>query len=206
MRSPERKDDRVSEYELKPFNLTINDEDEQLIDEFDSEADMEILRISDKYSKRRNQYVIKLRTIGCISLVVFLIIISSLSMAHRSSENVDSMDQHPHRSKIALPSHKAFNLIRSKFLESHQATFSLYQHKKTKAEFVGYVPLDTKNDKVFGISFRTKPTSSTGVAHILEHSVLSGSEKYPAKDPFLILLKGSLYTFLNAMTYNDRTV
>lgn len=203
MGSPERKHDRVSEYELRPINFTIDD-DEQLIDEFDSEADMEILRISDKYSKRRNKNVwsIKLRTTGCILMTIVLIVISSLSVTHSG----DSVDKQRHRPRIASPSHKSFKLVRSKFLESHQATFLVYQHKKTKAEFVGYVPLDTKNDKVFGISFRTKPTSSTGVAHILEHSVLSGSEKYPAKDPFLILLKGSLYTFLNAMTYNDRTV
>jgi hypothetical protein len=203
MGSPERKHDRVSEYELRPINFPIDD-DEQLIDEFDSEADMEILRISDKYSKRRNINVrsIKFRTMGCILMTIVLIVISSLSMTHSG----DSVDKQRHRSKIALPSHKSFKLVRSKFLESHQATFLVYQHKKTKAEFVGYVPLDTKTDKVFGISFRTKPTSSTGVAHILEHSVLSGSEKYPAKDPFLILLKGSLFTFLNAMTYNDRTV
>jgi len=61
------------------------------------------------------------------------------------------------------------------------------------------------DNKVFGITFRTPPTDSTGVAHILEHSVLCGSRKYPVKEPFVELLKGSLQTFLNAFTYPDRT-
>jgi Zn-dependent M16 (insulinase) family peptidase len=52
----------------------------------------------------------------------------------------------------------------------------------------------------------THPEDSTGVAHILEHTVLSGSERFPVKDPFLQLLKGSVNTFLNAMTYPDKTV
>lgn len=56
------------------------------------------------------------------------------------------------------------------------------------------------------MAFRTPPTDSTGVAHILEHSVLCGSEKFPVKDPFVELVKGSLNTFLNAMTYSDKTV
>ncbi|NJM36219.1 MAG: hypothetical protein HC850_17705 [Rhodomicrobium sp.] len=59
---------------------------------------------------------------------------------------------------------------------------------------------------MFGASFRTPPQDSTGIAHILEHSVLCGSRKYPVKAPFLELLKGSLNTFLNAMTYPDKTV
>ncbi|KAG2661757.1 hypothetical protein PVAP13_1KG110200 [Panicum virgatum] len=60
-------------------------------------------------------------------------------------------------------------------------------------------------NKVFGIVFRTPPKNSTGIPHILEHSVLCGSRKYPLKEPFVELLKGSLHTFLNAFTYPDRT-
>ena len=59
--------------------------------------------------------------------------------------------------------------------------------------------------KVFGVNFRTPPSDDTGVAHILEHSVLCGSRKYPVKEPFVELLKGSMQTFLNAFTYPDRT-
>ena len=59
---------------------------------------------------------------------------------------------------------------------------------------------------MFGVSFRTPPSDSTGIAHILEHSVLCGSKKYPVKAPFLEMLKSSLNSFLNAMTYPDKTV
>ena len=61
-------------------------------------------------------------------------------------------------------------------------------------------------NKVFSVGFRTPPTDDTGVPHILEHSTLCGSKKFPVKDPFIELLKGSLNTFLNAMTYPDKTV
>lgn len=61
-------------------------------------------------------------------------------------------------------------------------------------------------NKVFNIGFRTPPKDSTGVAHIVEHTVLCGSDKFPVKDPFIELAKGSLNTFLNAMTYPDKTV
>ena len=62
------------------------------------------------------------------------------------------------------------------------------------------------DNKVFHITFRTPPVDSTGVAHILEHCSLCGSEKFPSKDPFVELVKGSLNTFLNAMTYPDKTM
>ena len=58
----------------------------------------------------------------------------------------------------------------------------------------------------FNIAFRTPVSDSTGVPHIVEHTVLCGSEKYPLKDPFMELVKGSLNTFLNAMTYPDKTM
>lgn len=77
-------------------------------------------------------------------------------------------------------------------------------HNKTGAKVV-LIENDDDN-KTFGIGFKTPPEDSTGVAHILEHSVLCGSEKYPIKDPFVELIKGSLNTFINAMTYPDRTI
>ena len=79
----------------------------------------------------------------------------------------------------------------------------VYRHDKTGARVLSIVNDD--ENKVFGISFRTPPEDSTGVAHILEHSVLCGSEKYPIKEPFVELLKGSLQTFLNALTFPDKT-
>ena len=96
-----------------------------------------------------------------------------------------------------------FELIREQNIPELKTGTELFRHVKTGAEL-----LSLKNDdrnKVFGITFRTPPTDSTGVAHILEHSVLCGSRKYPLKEPFVELLKGSLQTFLNAMTYPDKT-
>ena len=80
----------------------------------------------------------------------------------------------------------------------------LLRHKKTGARIA--LLSNDDNNKVFCIGFRTPPTDSTGVAHIIEHSVLCGSEQFPIKDPFVELVKGSLNTFLNAMTYCDKTV
>ena len=78
------------------------------------------------------------------------------------------------------------------------------RHKKTGARFA--LLSNDDDNKVFYIGFRTPPADSTGVAHITEHSVLCGSKEFPVKDPFVELAKGSLNTFLNAMTYPDKTV
>lgn len=77
-------------------------------------------------------------------------------------------------------------------------------HDKSGARLLYIATEDT--NKVFHIAFRTPPTDNTGVAHILEHSVLCGSKKFPLKEPFVELVKGSLNTFLNAMTYPDKTI
>lgn len=91
----------------------------------------------------------------------------------------------------------------TKVEEINSEAYSL-EHNGTGAKI-----LILKNDddnKTFSITFRTTPENSTGVAHILEHSVLCGSEKYPVKEPFVEMAKGSLNTFLNAMTYPDKTM
>ncbi|MFL0249584.1 insulinase family protein [Clostridium neuense] len=80
----------------------------------------------------------------------------------------------------------------------------MFEHIKSGAKLL-YLENDDSN-KVFSISFRTPPKDSTGVFHILEHSVLCGSDKYPVKEPFVELLKGSLSTFLNAFTFSDKTM
>ena len=97
----------------------------------------------------------------------------------------------------------AFELLRDETIPEINSTARLYRHKKTGAEVLSL--LNSDENKVFGITFKTPPTDSTGVAHILEHSVLCGSRKYPVKEPFVELLKGSLHTFLNAMTFSDKT-
>ena len=100
--------------------------------------------------------------------------------------------------------HKAYEWIKEEELGSLQAKGYLLRHKKSGAH-VSLIKNDDEN-KVFYIGFRTPPKDSTGVPHIIEHSVLCGSRKYPIKDPFVELVKGSLNTFLNAMTYPDKTV
>jgi len=99
--------------------------------------------------------------------------------------------------------HPAYEVIEKDFIEEYGAAATLYRHKKSGAELLS-VSTDDDN-KVFGVTFRTPPEDSTGVPHILEHSVLCGSRKYTTKDPFVQLLAGSLQTFLNAFTYPDRT-
>ena len=80
----------------------------------------------------------------------------------------------------------------------------LLKHKKTDANIV--ILSNDDDNKVFNIAFRTPPENDTGLPHILEHSVLCGSRKYPSKNPFEELAQGSLSTFLNAMTYHDKTM
>ncbi|HWA19877.1 MAG TPA: insulinase family protein [Devosia sp.] len=99
--------------------------------------------------------------------------------------------------------HAAFDLVRDETIPEISSEVRLYRHKKTGAEVLSF--LNDDENKVFGITFRTPPEDSTGVAHILEHSVLCGSRKYPVRKPFVELLKGSLHTFLNAMTFPDKT-
>lgn len=89
-------------------------------------------------------------------------------------------------------------------IEEISAKAVVLEHKKTKARV--FTLLSDDDNKVFTIGFRTPSKDSTGIAHILEHSVLCGSKKFPAKDPFVELVKGSLNTFLNAITYPDKTV
>ena len=97
----------------------------------------------------------------------------------------------------------AYEIVCREELPDIHATGWLLRHKKTKAR-VMLIETEDEN-KVFNITFRTPPHDSTGVAHILEHSVLCGSREFPLKDPFVELVKGSLNTFLNAMTYPDKT-
>ncbi|MDF2613585.1 MAG: Peptidase associated domain protein [Clostridia bacterium] len=98
----------------------------------------------------------------------------------------------------------AYTLKEENYIEEINSKVNIYIHEKTKARI-----LFIENDDVhksFCIGFRTPPRDSTGVPHIIEHSVLCGSRKYPLKDPFVELAKGSLNTYLNAMTYPDKTL
>ena len=99
---------------------------------------------------------------------------------------------------------QAYEILENREISDLNSRGYLCRHKKTGAKIV--VLSNDDNNKVFCIGFRTPPENSTGVAHIIEHSVLCGSKNFPAKDPFVELVKGSLNTFLNAMTYPDKTV
>ena len=99
---------------------------------------------------------------------------------------------------------EAYTVVDKRKLEDIHSMGYLLRHNKTGAR-ITLISNDDVN-KVFYIGFRTPPKDSTGVAHIVEHTVLCGSDKFPVKDPFIELAKGSLNTFLNAMTYPDKTV
>ncbi|SFC45394.1 hypothetical protein SAMN04488102_10744 [Alkalibacterium subtropicum] len=97
-----------------------------------------------------------------------------------------------------------FKKIESRDLPDIHSEGHLYAHEETGAQVL-YLANDDTN-KSFTIGFRTPPYNDNGIAHILEHSVLNGSQKYPSKEPFVELIKGSLNTFVNAMTFSDKTI
>ena len=102
-----------------------------------------------------------------------------------------------------MNSNFGFELVKEQEIPELNITGRLYRHTATGAQMLSLVNDD--ENKVFSINFRTTPQDSTGVAHILEHAVLNGSEKYPVKEPFVELIKGSLNTFVNAFTFPDKT-
>lgn len=96
-----------------------------------------------------------------------------------------------------------FDLLKEQPVSEINTHVRLFRHSVTGAQLLS-LENDDEN-KVFAITFRTPLSDSTGVAHIMEHSVLCGSKKYPVKEPFVQLMKGSLNTFLNAFTFPDKT-
>ena len=97
-----------------------------------------------------------------------------------------------------------FKKIESQELKDIQSIGHLYVHEETGAQVL-HLENDDSN-KAFTIAFKTPPYNDNGITHILEHSVLNGSKKYPSKEPFVELIKGSLNTFVNAMTFSDKTI
>ncbi len=116
----------------------------------------------------------------------------------------DIMGRNEEQIRMALNELGTYDIVRVNDLPEQNGIGVVLSHKKTRARFS--VVLNDDTNKVFAIGFRTPPTNSRGIQHIVEHTVLCGSDKYPAKDPFVELAKGSLNTFLNAMTYSDKTV
>ena len=99
---------------------------------------------------------------------------------------------------------QAYEIIKEEALQDLGSKGTLLRHKKSGARIA--LIENTDENKVFYIAFRTPVDDSTGVPHIIEHTVLCGSDAFPVKDPFVELAKGSLNTFLNAMTYADKTI
>ena len=97
----------------------------------------------------------------------------------------------------------AFELLRSQDIPSLKIRYQEYRHKVTGAQHI-HLAADNK-ENVFLVALRTVPEDSTGVAHILEHTALCGSEKYPVRDPFFMMIRRSLNTFMNAFTSSDWT-
>ena len=97
-----------------------------------------------------------------------------------------------------------FTVTSKKTLAELDADAYVLHHRASGARLL-YLACEDEN-KAFSIAFKTPPTDDTGVFHILEHSVLCGSAKFPVKEPFVDLIKSSMQTFLNAMTYPDKTV
>lgn len=97
-----------------------------------------------------------------------------------------------------------FRLTLREPIKEIQAETLMFEHEKSGAQLM-FMDCDDDN-KVFSITLRTPPANDCGVAHILEHSVLCGSKEFPVKEPFVELMKGSLQTFLNAMTFPDKTM
>ena len=97
-----------------------------------------------------------------------------------------------------------YTLIKETFIDEIQSKATLLKHNKSGARLM--LLANDDDNKVFQIGFRTPPTDDTGVPHIMEHSTLCGSKKFPVKDPFVALLKSSLNTFLNAITFPDKTL
>lgn len=100
--------------------------------------------------------------------------------------------------------HHSFKLLDSYHLDDINCDAFIYKHTQSGAHLM-YLKNDDTN-KVFSATFKTPPTDHTGVPHIVEHCVLSGSRKYHTKEPFMDLVKGSMNTFVNAMTFSDKTM
>jgi Zn-dependent M16 (insulinase) family peptidase len=97
----------------------------------------------------------------------------------------------------------AFRFVRQQYIASLQVTMQAFEHIKTGAQHYHLAADNTEN--VFLVALRTMPKDSTGVAHILEHTALCGSQRFPVRDPFFMMIRRSLNTFMNAFTSSDWT-
>lgn len=145
-------------------------------------------------------FYVKTFSCTCIYATIYGILINYDS----NRKLVQIMDFKEINTKIDSLNLDKYELIKREKLVDLNSAGLLLKHKKSGAR-IAVLSNDDEN-KVFSIGFKTPPFNDTGLQHILEHSTLCGSRKYPVKDPFVELCKGSLNTFLNAMTYPDKTV
>ncbi|MBN4063783.1 insulinase family protein [Cardiobacterium sp. AH-315-I02] len=122
-----------------------------------------------------------------------------------SSDSVSAtvLDKNANKQGETVKHHPAFEWLRSERIDSLNITLQEFRHIKTGA--LHYHMQATNTENVFLVGFRTVPMDSTGVAHILEHTALCGSKKYPVRDPFFMMIRRSLNTFMNAFTSSDWT-
>ena len=104
---------------------------------------------------------------------------------------------------ISQTVHPAFQLVRQHHVDALDILVSEYKHNVTGA--IHYHLATNHDENVFLVAFRTQPMDSKGEAHILEHTALCGSEKFPVRDPFFLMIRRSLNTFMNAFTAADWT-
>ncbi len=134
-------------------------------------------------------------------------IVPSLTPYHREDnfhqDHNNSMNQKCTQSSSLCHTHPAFELLRAQPIRTLNIVFEEYLHKKTGAMHYHLAADNAEN--VFLVAFRTAPMDSTGVAHILEHTCLCGSKRYPVRDPFFMMIRRSLNTFMNAFTSSDWT-
>jgi Zn-dependent M16 (insulinase) family peptidase len=116
------------------------------------------------------------------------------------TENLSQLATAAHKPAAA---HKSFKLLRSELIHSLNVQIEEYRHRITGA--MHYHMSSDNAENVFLVAFRTVPMDSKGVAHILEHTALCGSKKYPVRDPFFMMIRRSLNTFMNAFTSSDWT-
>ncbi len=125
-----------------------------------------------------------------------------MTAAATTPESTTNPEMNPTLSETSK-CHTAFGWIRNERIDSLDIVIDQFQHKKTGA--LHYHITADNDENVFLVALRTIPTDSTGVAHILEHTALCGSEKYPVRDPFFMMIRRSLNTFMNAFTSSDWT-
>ncbi|MEE0663663.1 MAG: insulinase family protein, partial [Collinsella bouchesdurhonensis] len=120
--------------------------------------------------------------------------------------STESMSAREHAAKILVPgaTMSGFTVKSAETIDELDAEAYVIDHATSGARLL-FLACEDEN-KAFAIGFKTPPANDTGVFHILEHSVLCGSAKFPVKEPFVDLIKSSMQTFLNAMTYPDKTI